>query len=66
MNELLVKYFVIEVEGEVAKTFPCASMPDGSMFELIEAALSSNPVFRLVDKAHVGEIWNGEGYSESL
>ena len=63
MNEASIKYLVIEVEGEVVTLFPIVSRADGARFEMIDAALASNPVLRLVDTAQVGDTWNGTGYT---
>ena len=63
MNEVLVKYLVIEVDGEVVTLFQIPSLSDGARFEMIEAALASNPVLRLVDHAAVGNTWNGTEYA---
>ena len=63
MDEALIKYLTIEVEGEVVTLFQIASLPDGARFEMIEAAINSNPVLRLVDKASVGDTWDGNGYT---
>jgi hypothetical protein len=62
MDEVLIKYLVVEVDGEVVTLFQIPSLSDGGRFEMIEAALESNPVLRLVDSAKVGSIWNGVEY----
>lgn len=62
MDEVLVKYLVIEVEGEAVTKFHFPSLPDGARFEMIEAAINSNPVLRLVDKVEVGNVWDGKEY----
>ena len=62
MDDVLIKFIVIEVDGEAAYKIPFPSISDGSRFEMMEAILASNPVLRLVDDAEIGGIWNGEGY----
>jgi hypothetical protein len=63
MNEVSKKYLVIDVDGEAVTLFPIVSRSDGARFEMIEAALASNPVLRLVDNAEVGQVWNGTEYT---
>jgi len=62
MDDAIIKFLVIEVEGEAVYKIPFPSLPDGSRFEMMEAILASNPVIRLVDNAEIGGNWNGTGY----
>ena len=63
MSEVSIKYLVIEVDGEVVTLFPIVSRADGARFDMIDAAIASNPVLRLVDTAQVGDTWNGTDYT---
>lgn len=62
MENVLVKYLIIEVEGEAILRFPVISLPDNGRFEMMEAILASNPTCRLVDNVQIGQVWNGTEY----
>jgi hypothetical protein len=59
---VIVKFLIVDVDGEAVFRFPLHSMPDGGMFEMLEAILASNPVLRLVDDAKIGDTWDGQNY----
>jgi hypothetical protein len=61
MENVEIKFVVIEVEGEAVLKFPFPSVGN-ERFEMMEAILASNPVLRLVDDAEIGGNWNGTGY----
>jgi hypothetical protein len=63
MENVTMKFLVVEADGEAVLRFPIASTPNDSNFEMMEAVLASNPVLRLVDSVEVGDIWNGTRYS---
>jgi hypothetical protein len=63
MENVIMKYVVIEVDGEATLSFPVPSLPDGQRHQMIEAVLASNPVVRLVDDVEIGKIWNGTHYA---
>jgi hypothetical protein len=60
MNDITMKFLIVEVDGEAVLRFPIMSTSNDSNFEMIEAVLASNPVLRLVDNANVGDIWDGQ------
>jgi hypothetical protein len=58
MENVIIKFLVIEVDGEAAFKFPYPSIGQ-ERFEMMEAVLASNHTVRLVDTVQVGDIWNG-------
>lgn len=62
MPDVMMKFLVVEVDGEAAQVFPIVSLPDGGRFEQIEAILASNPILRLVDAVEAGQHWDGTQY----
>jgi hypothetical protein len=63
MDDAIIKFIVIEIEGEAVYKIPFPSISDGSRFEMMEAMLASNPVIRLVDNVEIGDTWNGTEYA---
>jgi hypothetical protein len=62
-SQILKKYLVLDIEGEAAMVFMIMSLPDAGNFQMVEAVLQSNPTMRFVDKAEVGQVWNGTQYT---
>lgn len=48
-TDAIIKFLILEVEGEVALRIPIASLPDGTRFEELESIIASNPTIKLVD-----------------
>lgn len=63
MDNVIVKFLIVEVDGEAVLSFPVVSLPDGIRIEMLEAVLASNPVLRLVENAELGKVWNGTEYA---
>lgn len=63
MDDVVIKFLVIEADGEAVLKYPFIVYKDGNNLEMMEAVLASNPVLRLVDSVEVGDIWNGTRYS---
>jgi len=59
---VIVKFLIVDVDGEAVFRFPFHSMSGSDNFEMIEAVLTSNPVLRLVDDAKIGDMWDGQNY----
>ena len=62
MDNITIKFLIVEVDGEAVLRFPIMSTSNDSNFEMIEAVLASNPVLHLVDNANVGDIWDGQTF----
>ena len=62
MDNVTIKFLVIEVEGEAVLRYPFAVFQDGDNLQMMEAVLASNPVLRLVDDAQIGDIWDGQNF----
>ena len=63
MSDISIKKLVIEVDGEAAMVFTVPSVNNGERFQMVEAALASNPVLRFVDTAEVGDVWDGTTFT---
>ena len=66
MDNVIMKFLIVETDGEAVLKFPFPSLADGLRFEMLEAVLASNPVLRLVDDAQIGDIWDGQNYVSSV
>jgi len=62
MENITMKFLVVEADGEAVLRFPVASTPTDLNFEMMEAVLASNPVLRLVDSVEIGDIWDGQNF----
>lgn len=62
MDNVIMKYVVLDVDGEATTIFPVPSVDGGTRHEMLAAIIASNPVVRLVDVAEFGGVWNGTGY----
>lgn len=62
MDNITIKFLIVEVDGEAVLRFPIMSTSNDSNFEMMEAILASNPVLRLVDNANIGDIWDGQTF----
>ena len=62
MENITMKFLVVEADGEAVLRFPIMSTPTDLNFEMMEAVLASNPVLRLVDSVEIGDIWDGQNF----
>ena len=62
MDNVTIKFLVIEVDGEAVLRYPFAIFQDGDNLEMMEAVLASNPVLRIVDSVEIGDIWDGQNF----
>jgi hypothetical protein len=59
MSEVVIKFLVVEVDGEAVLKYPFPVFQGGDNVGMMEAVLASDPILRLVDNVQVGDIWNG-------
>lgn len=62
MDNVAIKFLVVEVDGEAVLRYPFSIFQDGDNLEMMEAILASNPVLRLVDNVNIGDIWDGQTF----
>lgn len=65
MDNVRIKYLVVEVDGEATISFPIPELDGTDRHEMIQAIIDSNPTLRLVDHVAHGGIWNGLEYAKS-
>lgn len=63
MDDVTLKFLVVEVDNEAVLKYPIPIFQDGNNLEMMEAVLASNPILRIVDNVNVGDIWLGSGYA---
>lgn len=62
MNDQVMKFIVVDVDGEAVLRFPVFPVADSENLNRTEAIIASNPILRLVDNVEIGAMWNGTEY----
>ena len=62
MDNVIIKFLVVEVDGEAVLKYPFPVFQGGDNIEMMEAVIASNPVLRIVDNAEIGDIWDGQNF----
>jgi hypothetical protein len=62
MDDVVIKFLVVEVDGEAVLKYPFPVFQGGDNVEMMEAVLASSPVLRLVDSVEIGHIWDGQNF----
>ena len=63
MDNVIIKFLVVEVDGEAVLKYPFPVFQGGDNVEMMEAVIASNPVLRIVDSVEVGYIWDGQNFN---
>ena len=63
MDNVIIKFLVVEVDGEAVLKYPFPVFQGGDNIEMMEAVIASNPVLRIVDNAEIGDIWDGQNFT---
>jgi hypothetical protein len=62
MDNVILKFLVVEVDGEAVLKYPFPIFADGENLEMMEAILSSNPVLHIVESVEIGDTWDGQNF----
>ena len=62
MDNVIIKFLVVEVDGEAVLKYPFPVFQGGDNVAMMEAVIASNPVLRIVDNAEIGDIWDGQNF----
>ncbi len=62
MDNVILKFLVIEVDGEAVLKYQFPVFQGGDNLQMMEAVLASSPVLRIVDSVEIGDIWDGQNF----